>query len=146
MAKTRAMQLSSNSTVDSVLSEHNRKGSKHLDLRLGTPNLGLQSWALVKGHLPALGERVLAVQTPTHDYRKEEGEPSKATILNVKPGKVTFQLTNKGQPTTYTLIQSVKNRQEWVMIKPKGRNRVSMTNLSKGACLARPESQDPAAS
>jgi hypothetical protein len=80
--------------VDFVLQEHHaHKAGPHFDLRLGTPELGLFSWAVRKG-LPEPGEKHLAILQPLHEYSYKdfEGEISEGygagTVKLKQQGKV----------------------------------------------------------
>src|SRR5579872_1053277 len=62
--------------VDWVVQRHlARRAGEHYDVRLGTPETGLYSWAARKG-LPAPGQKHLAVQQPihSHGYKDFQGE------------------------------------------------------------------------
>ena len=131
---TGKFQFNSGDEVDNVIQSHTRKNrSDHMDLRLGTPNAGLYSWALVNGKLPEVGQRVLAVETPVHDFKsninpKRPGtnvlNTGKARIVKAGPGKVSFELNYGEKPARYTLIQSKKNIKDWIMIRSKGGDKV----------------------
>lgn len=57
--------------LDYVLQKHtqaSKGGRSHADFRFGNALEGLESYALPKGHLPAAGEKLLAVNTEIHPY------------------------------------------------------------------------------
>lgn len=58
-------------TLDWVLQKHvqaSRGGRAHADFRFGSPEEGLESYAIPKGRLPNEKERLLAVNTAIHPY------------------------------------------------------------------------------
>lgn len=95
--------------VDFIVQHHARKGNHHHDVRLGTPALGLLSWATRKG-LPAPGDRrpTALYQTPVHAhaYGQFEGtlrggdvvrrvEAGKAEIHHASPRKIDMTLVHR---------------------------------------------------
>ncbi len=101
--------MNSGDEVDYVLHSHyrNRNKNTHYDLRMGTPNVGLYSWAIPKSRMPDLKEKLLAKQTALHDYKRTMGftgdiptgsaagkldivSQGKAKLVKVGPGKVLF--------------------------------------------------------
>jgi len=84
------------------LHEAERAG-KHIDLRLVDPSGRAHSWALPKGTLPKPGEKVLAVQQPTHtgEYASRQGEfeiPEGYGKGTVRSGGLTPVEVVKSQP------------------------------------------------
>ena len=68
-------RLRSGEMADFIIQEHNaRKAGKHYDLRLGTPDTGLYSWAMRKGLPQPGGKPVLAVRQPIHEYGYKDFE------------------------------------------------------------------------
>src|SRR4051794_21548218 len=68
-------RLQAGQLLDWVVQHHlARRAGPHYDVRFGTPETGLYSWAARKG-LPEPGQRHLAVQQPVHrhSYRNFEG-------------------------------------------------------------------------
>ena len=80
--------------VDFVIQHHKAdKAGPHFDVRLGTPETGLYSWA-TKHELPEPGARRALFQQPvhTHEYAGFEGEiPSgygKGTVATKRRGEI----------------------------------------------------------
>lgn len=96
----------------------NRSGL-HEDLRIGSPELGMYSWAARKG-LPEPGAKHLAVRTSlhSHDYNQFEGkidsgygagtvekaDEGKVLITKIAPDKVHFTLA-KRYPERFVLVK-----------------------------------------
>jgi broad specificity phosphatase PhoE len=95
------------------------RAGKHTDLRLGTPEHGLISWAIRKG-LPEPGKKHLAVEQPTHahDYAKFQGtipageygagtvkreDLGEALVTRATPDSVHATLAHKGDPVRLML-------------------------------------------
>ena len=113
--------LRGNLKVNHALHFRSAKTLKHLDLRLGTPELGLQSWAVPKG-MPHPGEKRLAVPQPVHsyDYKNFEGEipegygkgtvlpglVGNALITKNTPDQLNFSLIDKQRPERYTIVNT----------------------------------------
>lgn len=109
---------------DYFLQSHKaHKAGPHFDLRLGTPQSGLFSWAIRKG-LPQPGQKHLAIAQPlhSHSYGSFEGEiPSgygagtvkkedagQALVTKVTPKEVHFTLAHQRYPTRFALIKPEK--------------------------------------
>lgn len=136
-----ARKLKPGQLVDYVVQKHDTKrkpGRPHLDLRLGSPETGLFSWAVPKGKLPKPGEKKLAPQTQVHDYeyRTYEGDIGKgygaghvrredlgrAIITNTTPNTVSFTLADSRVPTRYSLIHmNTGNGKDWLLINRSAR-------------------------
>lgn len=109
------------------------RAGPHYDVRLGTPETGLLSWAARKG-LPEPGKRHLAVQQPVHTLPYAEfegripsgygaGEVKKADrgevlILDAKPDKVSFAVAHKKFPEYFTLVKpkGFGGDRDWLLI------------------------------
>jgi len=124
-------KLPANVLLDYVAQLHNAKrAGKHIDFRIGAPNLGLYSWAIPKATLPKPGQKLLAVQQPLHEYpyinfkgRLPEGygegtvkplEKGKLVITSIKPGKITFTLGSRKHPERFALIKT--EGKNWLLI------------------------------
>lgn len=111
----------------------------HLDLRLGTPDTGLFSWAVPAGALPSGKEKRLAPQTEVHDYgygpfegRLGNGygagevrlqDRGDAVIHKVTPHSITFTLAHTRAPMRYSLVRmDTEKGNEWLLMakNPKG--------------------------
>jgi hypothetical protein len=106
LSKLRAGEL-----YDWILHRHDAEKAKlHYDLRIGSPGLGLYSWAARKG-MPQPGQKHLAVQQPihSHEYGSFEGTIpegyGKGTVEKVEPGKVHFTLASKRYPERFVLVR-----------------------------------------
>lgn len=128
--------------VKYVLQQHDtakKPGRPHLDLRLGTPESGLYSWAIPKGALPEHGEKRLAPQTSLHNYgygnftgRIGKGygkgtvtmaDNGNAFITKVTPNTVSFTLAHTKNGRRYTLIKIPPEKRnskqpQWLLISP----------------------------
>ena len=128
--------LRSGQLVDWVLQHHKTRRNPrvpHYDLRLGTPETNLFSWAVPKAELPGSGESrpVFQTQLHTHQYGGFEGpiehgygaghvtqaDKGKALITKVGPNTIHFSLAHQKVPTRYVLIH-VKGRdgKTWLLM------------------------------
>jgi hypothetical protein len=119
--------------VDWYVSQHDaRRAGRHTDIRLGTPETGLFSWASRKG-LPEPGQKRLAVQQPlhSHGYGGFEGEiPSgygagtvkkhdvgQALITKAGPEGIHFTLAHRRFPERFLLLPpKVSGQKNWLML------------------------------
>ena len=106
-----------------------RPDDPHLDLRLGTPETNLFSWALPKARLPQLKEKLLAVNTELHNYgygrfqgnigkgygsgQVKLQDYGKALVTHVSPRSIHFTLAHARVPVRYRLLH-LKDDQ-WLM-------------------------------
>ncbi len=117
-------QLPVGQLLDYITQKHQAdRAGLHTDLRFGTPDTGLYSWAVRKG-MPSPGKKHLAVLQPvhSHEYKGFEGEiPSgygkgtvkkddegKVLITKVEPGKVHLTVAHKRYPERYVLVKPEK--------------------------------------
>jgi hypothetical protein len=117
----------------------------HYDFRMGSPDRGLYSWAIPKARFPDIGEKLLAVQTPIHNYdygrfsgvlekgygagRVDLREMGKAQIHKYTPNKqLSFTLNRNNIPMRYTLIKS-NNDNEWIIIGVDPRKDISKQTI-----------------
>lgn len=126
--------LSPGELVDYIVQRHEaRRAGEHYDIRLGTPQTGLFSWASRKG-VPQPGQKRLAVQQPlhSHGYGKFEGEiPSgygagkvykhdagQALVTKVGPdGSIHFTLAHTRFPERFMLLPpKVPGQKNWLML------------------------------
>lgn len=110
------------------------RAGPHYDLRIGTPETGLFSWAVPSG-LPEPGVKRLAVRQPIHsyDYGKWSGKIPKGygkgqvesvdngqvLVTKLEPNKVEFTVAHKrvGDTKRYTLIKPTKGRtHDWLLL------------------------------
>lgn len=130
LTKLRAGQL-----VSYVLQDHHaRRAGRHRDLRLGTKNLGMYSWAMREPSLPKKeGDRVGAFQQPLHTYKYKdfEGkissgygagtvvkqEEGKALITRAEPNLISFVLADKRHPIRYALAKT--KGKDWLLLQRK---------------------------
>lgn len=106
-----------------------QRAGPHYDVRLGTPETGLYSWAARKG-LPAPGQKHLAVQQPLHEhsYGSFEGKiPSgygagevkrhdlgRILLTKVAPNEIHFTTAHQRYPERY-LLKQTKDK-NWLLI------------------------------
>lgn len=126
-------KLNPGELVDFVLQHHlAERAGPHYDVRFGTPQTGLYSWATRKG-LPEPGQRVALFQTPLHsyDYGSFEGEieegygkgkvemADKGSVLITKatPKSVHFTIAHKKHPERFVLFRPGKwGEGNWLLI------------------------------
>jgi hypothetical protein len=123
-----------------------RRAGRHGDIRLGTPETGLFSFALPRNRFPENpGDSSLAIMQPLHrhDYGSFSGTiPSgrgagtvelknkgKAVIVESGPGRIRFALMNARHPQEYLLIQ--KQGKDWFLINVSGRGESDATTFGK---------------
>ena len=127
--------------VSYVLQHHRmaRNPSRpHFDLRLGTPETNLFSWAIPKATRPVEGNKGkrLAVQTQLHDfgYGKFKGnlpsgygmgqvgmeDSGKARITKTSPNAIHFSLEGRKVPEDYVLVNiNTPKGRNWLWVKKK---------------------------
>jgi hypothetical protein len=125
--------------LDYVAQLHDaRRVGRHVDLRFGTPQSRMYSWALRKG-LPEPGKKHLAVQQPLHEhgYSRFEGviprgygagtvriqDAGKVLITRSSPQSVHFTIAHKGIPERYVLVNMGKGR-NWLLVNTTPRELV----------------------
>jgi DNA ligase D-like protein (predicted 3'-phosphoesterase) len=122
--------------LDYIVQRHQaRRAGLHYDVRLGTPDTGMYSWAVRKG-VPEAGKKHLAVQQPVHehDYNQFEGEiPSgygagtvskhdegKVLLTKLEPDKVHFTLAHRRYPERFVLFKPEggigKKENNWLLM------------------------------
>jgi len=117
--------------VDWIVQQHlAERAGLHSDVRFGTPDTGLYSWAVRKG-LPAPGVKHLAIQQPIHEhgYKEFEGTiPSgqygggqvkrqdlgRVLITKINPEEVHFTTAHPRYPERYMLKQTKDKK--WLLI------------------------------
>jgi uncharacterized membrane protein (UPF0127 family)/ATP-dependent DNA ligase/2'-5' RNA ligase len=111
--------------TDFVLQHHKTTRNPkypHYDLRLGTKDTNMYSWAIPKAELPKPGSQKLAPQTQlhTHQYNDFTGtiaqgygagtvsmaDKGKAIITRVTPNTLHFTLGHSKVPTRYVLVHT----------------------------------------
>jgi hypothetical protein len=125
-ASVRAGQL-----LDWVVQRHKaRRAGEHYDVRFGTPESGLYSWAVRKG-VPGPGKKHLAVQQPLHEYAYKDfrGEiPSgygagtvtthdtgHVLVTKVTPNGIHFSTAHRRFPERFVLTRG-KDAKKWLLI------------------------------
>ena len=110
-----------------AIQEHEaRRAGKHYDVRLVDPQGRAHSWAVPKARLPDRGEKLLAIQQPTHtrDYALNfEGEIEEGygagkvklkqvvpvEVVKAEPNRLKFYLYENKQPREYQLFRGKGN-------------------------------------
>ena len=120
--------------ADWVVQQHAaRRAGTHHDVRFGTPETGLYSWAVRKG-LPPPGKKHLAVQQPVHahGYKEFEGEiPSGYGAGKVKKtheGRIL--ITKIDQNAVHFTTAQSRYPERFTLIKPKAGNRWLLINTT----------------
>lgn len=126
-------KLKAKEFADWIVQHHlAEKAGPHYDIRFGTPDTGLYSWAVRKG-LPESGKKHLAVRQPIHsyDYQDFEGrihkgygkgdvkkiDQGKILITRLLPDRINFTLAHKRYPERFTLIKPKKGKEhDWLLI------------------------------
>jgi hypothetical protein len=143
-------KLKPGSLAQLVIQKHNAKVAKlHYDVRLGTPDTGLLSWAVRKG-LPEPGIKRLGILQPLHDweYKDYEGRiksgygagtvkkerDEKVLITNVDKNGVTFVTANEKYPQRFRLQKT--DDKNWLLInvtptEPRGYEKVHYSSVPK---------------
>lgn len=125
-----------------VLQKHlAERAGKHYDIRIGTPETGLLSWASRKGIPEKPGEKRLLIQQPLHEYSykdfsgeikegygkgKVETELGTVLINKVENNKLIFTRADLREPQRFALIHVPKyGKDKWLLInitpnKPHG--------------------------
>lgn len=123
--------LTAGQIADWVVQKHKaERAGEHYDIRFGTPETGLYSWASRKG-LPQPGEKRLAVQQPIHShgykdfagtiregYGKGEVERhdlGKVLVTKTAPDAIHFSTAHRRFPERYVLIRP-KTGKNWLML------------------------------
>lgn len=131
--------LTTGQLADWVVQQHiARRAGPHHDVRFGTPETGLYSWAVRKG-LPAPGQRHLAVQQPihAHSYKDFEGEipggygagqvrkhqAGQVMITKIDQNAVHFTTAHGRFPERFTLVKPTKGK-NWLLINTTPTQRV----------------------
>lgn len=124
-------QLTPGQLVDWVVQQHDaQRAGRHFDVRFGTPDTGLHSWAVRRG-LPQPGEKHLAIQQPIHEhgYKEFEGiipqgygagtvrrqQGGQVLITKVEPGSIHFTTAQGRFPERYALIKP-KAGKNWLLL------------------------------
>ena len=119
-------QISKDQLLKWVVQQHDaQRAGKHFDVRMGTPQTGLLSWATRK-ELPEPGGKTMLFQQPVHryDYAGFQGKiPSgygagtvkthdmgSIKIQEASNGKIKFFTTHKGTPEFYTMVRTTGPR------------------------------------
>ncbi len=126
-------QLKAGKFVDFIVQRHDaQRAGTHFDVRLGTPQTGLFSWA-TKKELPKPGERRALFQQPLHrhEYKNFEGEipegygKGKVTkheegqllITKITPSSIQFTKTHKKFPERFVLVKpKEEGSKQWLLI------------------------------
>lgn len=142
-------QLPINDLVRMVVQQHHaQRAGLHSDLRLGTPDTGLHSWAVRKG-MPTPGNKHLAVQQPVHDYgygdfegtilqgygagKVKKQKDEQALVTKVTPDAIHFTTGQSREAERYALIRSA-DQKRWLLInttstQPIPYNKVHYTSV-----------------
>jgi len=104
-----------------VVQEHlAHRAGRHYDVRMGTPETGLYSWA-TKKEWPGPGGKIMLFQQPVHRYEygdfqgtlpKGYGagmvkthDKGAVMVTHAKPDKIKFIVAHRGAPEYYTLLR-----------------------------------------
>lgn len=124
--------LSAGQLADWVVQRHKaERAGEHFDIRFGTPETGLYSWAARKG-LPAPGEKRLAVQQPVHShgYKDFKGEIQQGygkgtverhdlgqvLVTKITPEAIHFSTAHRRFPERYIMIRPKQGGKNWLML------------------------------
>ena len=120
--------------LDFIIQEHDAKrAGRHNDIRIGSPALGLYSWA-TKKDMPEQSKRIALFRQPKHSYgygsfqgilkgtgygagtvrRKQRG---KILVTRVAPDKISFTVADQRFPQRFTLVKPRSFEGEgWLLI------------------------------
>jgi hypothetical protein len=122
--------------VDFVVQKHDaERAGTHYDVRFGTPESGLYSWA-TKKDLPKPKERIALFRQPlhSHDYKDFEGEiPAgygKGKVSKFEEGKILIQKITKDAIHFVKAHKKFPERFALVAPKEKGDNRWLLVNTT----------------
>lgn len=106
------------------------KAGPHYDIRFGSPDIGLFSWAARKG-LPPPGETHLAIRQPLHEHEYgpfegtiEEGygkgevslhDQGRALVTQAGPDHVEFVVAHRKAPESYRMVQINEDKDHWLV-------------------------------
>lgn len=134
-------KLPTNQLIDWIVQHHQaRRAGPHSDIRFGSPETGLFSWAARKG-LPEPGKKHLAVRQPVHDHSYGEfqgtidkgygagtvtqADKGKVLITKVEPNKVHFVVAHKKFPERYVLVRpETFGDKDWLLMNTTPRDPV----------------------
>ncbi len=128
-------KLPTNKLIDFIIQRHEaERAGLHKDIRFGTPEHGLHSFATRK-ELPQPGGRISLFQQPLHDYNYKDFEGSitegygKGTVKKEEEGKVLinkmtdqsihFSIMSRKAPERFVLVKpgpNAKNDKNWLLI------------------------------
>lgn len=120
--------LKKDQLVDFLIQKHDaEKAGPHFDIRIGTPEHGLFSWATRK-ELPKPGEKRLLIQQPLHDYEYKDfegeipkGEYGAGKVKKELEGKI---LITKLEPDAIHFTTGWgKIPERFVLIRPKNKEK-----------------------
>lgn len=124
--------LKPGSVVDFIVQQHKaERAGTHFDVRFGTPDTGLFSWATRK-ELPKPGERIALFQQPLHrhEYKEFEGEiaegygkghvskhdEGKLLITRVSTNAIHFTKAHKKNPERFVLRRPNVGDKRWLLM------------------------------
>lgn len=124
-------KLPINELLTFLRQQHNaHRAGPHEDWRIGSPELGLYSWAVPRG-MPVPGEKHLAPRTHLHRHRYKnfEGEiprgvygagtvkkleEGKALVTQASPGRVEFTVVSRKDPLQF-LLHRTSRKDDWFL-------------------------------
>lgn len=99
-----------------------KRAGRHIDFRMGTPSMGMLSWAVPKGLPESPGIKRLAITQPRHSWayndfegtigkgygsgtvtRKDKGE---LVLLDKKPGYLQFTRADRRNAPVYSMVKT----------------------------------------
>lgn len=108
-----------------------RRAGTHQDIRIGSPRLGLWSWATRKD-LPEPGSRIQLYEQPIHSYsykdfegmigsgygagRVTKAEEGRLLLTGVDRNHIRFTLAHTRHPERFILIRSRRDPHKWLMV------------------------------
>lgn len=124
-------KLNAGQLADWIIQHHMaQRAGPHYDIRFGTPETGLYSWATRK-ELPEPGKRIALYQQPVHAhaYGSYQGplkgygagyvkqhEKGKILVTKVSPNAIHFTTAHKEHPERYALIRPAKWNKTWLLM------------------------------
>lgn len=128
-------KLREGQVLDYVIQHHlAERAGPHYDFRIGSPHLGMYSWA-TRRFPTQEGDRQFAARTNLHTYEYKDFEGTipkgkygagtvkkhdegKVIITNITPNTISFSIAHKKHPERYTLVRpETFGTKDWLIVK-----------------------------
>lgn len=126
--------------LDWIIQRHEaQKAGPHYDVRFGSPETGLYSWA-TKKELPQPGQRRALFRQPVHEYGYKDYEgpltgygqgvvrthqKGKILVTGVRPDVITFSMATGRHPERFALVKPKSwKEKDWLLVNTTPTERV----------------------